>query len=321
MEWKSARENRLAVIVAVLVAVSIMAIVHFGSWFATAPSADSATATGQSGAAEPLGAQPPSGSRRTRADFEARLPTSSAPAARTLRALAEDALAGSPTAACWVGQALSRCASVGASLEMAEALASVPTSPYEGDGKSLSESLLEQAERAAVDCTGIDDATTAQAFKFQRLAALNGDMKHLRWLVVAPALRQDRFVEDLEDWIDYRALAKEYVQRAMERRSAEDLPVLISIFAPESYRGLRPPYRVDDPATFAALVRAATANGIEVPRGLVPGGRLSEVPAGRSVGSAAGADPASSSADWTRSTAPRSITEILLEQQADTFCD
>ena len=317
MEGKYVRLFAIVASVAAAVLVLIVVVGRPGNRFGAQSRAPEPVPRVMSAAA--TGARP--GLPRSAATAVSRIRASGGPAARIIAASANDASSGSAQAACKIGQQLMRCASIEPTLALADALAVVPASSTTVDGKSLSESLLDQAALGADHCAGIEAATTDHAFAFQRAAASNGGLKHLRWLVTSPALKQDRFVSDLDAWSEYRNEAKRYVQQALRERTVDDLPVLIAIFAPDVYRGPRPPYRVDDPATFAALVSVATRSGIEVPgdlRRLASELDLHAEEHGRTSNRTPLVGPSEA---WNRTHAAHSLPGLIQRQQADSFCD
>lgn len=312
--------TRLLAIIAPVVAMTLVAVVvtgHLGKRVNAQRSAPTLE-VGEMPSAS-TGPQPTTGGSATAA--LSRVSASDGPAARIIAASAEAALSGSPQAACRVGQQLMRCANIAPTLDLADTLAVVPASAMAVGGRSLSESLLEQAASGADHCAGINAEATKQAFAFQRVAASAGELKHRRWLVTSPALRQDRFMDDLDAWTVYRGEAERYVEQALRERSADDLPILIAIFAPDSYRGARPPYRVNDPAAFAALVTAATRSGVDVPGDLRRLADEVELHSGEQDPAKDRTPVLARSEAWNQSNAAQSFSELIQGQQADGFCD
>lgn len=201
-----------------------------------------------------------------RATSTTALPPPGTPAIQVVRSLEADALNGSAPAACRIAQELWRCVSVERDLEIASALAEVPALPVEmGGGPSFSEVLLNQSENNAEHCSEVDGDVSGRAYMFQARAADRGGHHLSRWLVVAPMLRQEKFLDSIDDWADYKTRAEAYVSRAIKMRDSADLMTLLLIHTPDQVAIIRPVYRVDDEPTFLALEQIAKQAGIAVP--------------------------------------------------------
>ena len=175
------------------------------------------------------------------------------------------ALRGSPQAACRVAQELWRCSTVSSDLEMASVLSDVPAAGVLGAKKSFSEILLDQSDANSERCRYISKDEVVEAYSFQKISADKGDSRYERWLVLSPMIQRGRFLDEIENWLDYKKRAERYVDTALKRRNFDDLQVLLAIYSPVDSGGVSPPFRISDNATFLALVKAAKENGLEMP--------------------------------------------------------
>lgn len=193
--------------------------------------------------------------------IEVPLPPPHTPLSQVTAQLQGKALSGSPNAACRLARDINRCARIEDSLELAENLA--PAASASPQLAAISKELLEQTEGNAEGCD--IPSGRIDAYRFQQAAADAGIAKYQRWLVIAPSLDQQNFLDDLSSWQDYKARAKRYMEEALKRRSGSDLQLLLAVYAPEGARFFRPPYRIRDDVTFLALVAVARKNQIQVP--------------------------------------------------------
>ncbi|WP_462115051.1 hypothetical protein [Lysobacter xanthus] len=187
-----------------------------------------------------------------------------------------------------------------------------------GQPKSVSESLLQGAEHDAQQCEQIKTERT-RAYDFQAKAA-SGDPRFERWLVLSPMLRQDAFLDDLDRWKDYSERSRHYIERSLASHRADDLPLLIALHAPKNVVGLRPPYRVNDDATFVALVRIAHASRVPVEATFQNAATRLERPADTSFIAAVEERARRLSGPWLASATPPSIEQIFMEGQSPASC-
>lgn len=190
-------------------------------------------------------------------------PEERAPLRIVLRTLSAAARDGNSGAACRIARDIFRCTNATSALDVAEALAGSPRLP--GQANRISEQLLAQTDEDAEFCAGVPAQELAKGYEYQRLAAQNGDKRYSRWLAVMPALNQDDFLNNIDEWADYRKRAKEYFDRALASRDGDDLGLLLMVYAPKHIRTLRPPYRVHEPLMFLALSEVARRNRLLVP--------------------------------------------------------
>lgn len=194
----------------------------------------------------------------------AAMPPAGRPLATVYGQLRGAAEQGSTTAACRIAQEISRCRSELDALEPADILAKAPN--LAGHKQALAEAVLDNAAVTRDHCAGAG-AVLDDGYRFQAIAAGAGGAFR-RWLVLRPLLDQQDFLSDIDDWKDYETRAKAYVSEALEKRSGDDLPLLLSIYSPAGVDTLRPPYRVDDRITFLALSRIGEQSDVAFPLAL-----------------------------------------------------
>lgn len=185
----------------------------------------------------------------------------------TFRLLEKNALAGSANAACRLSQDIRRCSTRSDILFVAEDLAKFPAPP--NSGPSFSETLINQSDADNAFCSEVSPEQLKRGYLFQSIAANSGERKYARWLVFSPALSQQDYLESLDEWKNYRQRAERYVTEAMKIRDADDLLLLLLVYAPKNVQTLRPPYRIDDFQTFLALMEVAKQNHVAVPTELL----------------------------------------------------
>lgn len=190
------------------------------------------------------------------------LPARGTPLAGVLGQLDQVAKDGSSKAACRIAQDIARCRDMATSLDVADMLSGVPTLP--GRKESISEQLLKQSEGDGF-CANVPADVMQHGYEYQKAAAGSGDESMQRWLLAWPALDQQNFLSQLDDWKDYRQRADAYVKQALQRRNGDDLALLVAIYAPSNVTTMRPPYRVDDRQTFLALMNIANQHELPVP--------------------------------------------------------
>lgn len=255
-----------------------------------------------------------------RAPHEARtnLPPQGTPLAKVVDQLEARAMAGEPHAACRLSQDIKRCTNIELSLEMAEVFARLPKQP--GREESFSEELLKQADGDAGFCSGVKPKTLASGYAFQSKAADSGDRDLERWLVLAPDLDQQDFLSDIDAWQDYRRRAARYVRRALDERDGSDFQLLLAVYATGDIRSPRPVYRVDDRATFLALLGVATKNKLAVPTTIQELADRVEKELTPEEKSRVAERAIELGNGWTFPARQKFVSERIVEYQGDSFC-
>lgn len=98
-------------------------------------------------------------------------------------------------------------------------------------------------------CAGLVPAQLDRAFEFQRLAAEHGGSNERLWYAAAPALDGERFLDDLPQWIHYRAVAYGYLEQALADGHLRAPAALARVHLPDDpmLRGHIPsPLRIPD---------------------------------------------------------------------------
>lgn len=194
------------------------------------------------------------------------LPEPYAPIVATYKQLSAAANAGDAGAACRLAVDLSDCAAgqktMHAMGRITENAAAVVTSD-EIAGRMAS--AMDQAGRTTKMCEGVTEEMQASAFKFQSLAARLDPARYASWLASNPSLDRDKFLSNLAEWSSYREFAKNYFASSLKKRNLADLPALLMVYAPDTARGLRPPFQQAEVGAFLALYEVAESRGVPVP--------------------------------------------------------
>jgi hypothetical protein len=158
--------------------------------------------------------------------------------------------AGDPVAACRLAVALGRC-SEAQRIELGAALGEhvAPGSP------------LTSLATPTAECRGASAADLADRYRYQAQAFASGDPAADRWFVVEPMLTDYDFRANTPNAVDFRRRAPAYLTRALQRRSLDDLSVLLQVYMPPGYFESSVPLRVRDDAMFLALADIAAGAG------------------------------------------------------------
>lgn len=177
------------------------------------------------------------------------LPAPDAAVAQVFDELADRAKRGDTAAACRLASDLQRCAKTLSQRELASNLQD-QAARYEQTPAGMVDYIanLERRQESIGDrCDGLQSAQLAQAFDFQRQAALA--QPELRvWFALNPALERRDFVTELERWAEYRRLAMPWLEAAAREGDPAALIALARV-----HGDLRrnsppwPPFRIDDP--------------------------------------------------------------------------
>ena len=247
------------------------------------------------------------------------LPPADTPLVHVMQQLERAALAGSPQAACRIAIDAWRCSTIQVNENMAEILAGVQGLPVSAGGKSISEALLDQAETDTALCAGVA-RENASAYRFQQIAADRGGQAYQRWLLLAPALRQDYFLEDIDGWSDYKRRSEHFIVRSLKEKNPEDFQLLLAVYAPSYVRGHRPPFQVDDPDTFLALAEVAENHRLP----LAPEVQAAAAQMKKSMSSSEQGEfarrTAAISEGWSFPDGSASLAELFNEQWSASFC-
>lgn len=201
------------------------------------------------------------------------LPAPGTPVTEVVKALHAQALRGDGRAACRIAADLQRCADADRSLEAASAIATTPAISASGASRQMVDALVRSSERSAQLCHGITADMRADAYRYQAIAADRGDVSTQRWLATRPNLETGDFLAHLDAWQDYRQRAQQFFEGAITQRRLEDLPALLYVYAPTKAPLPRPPYRVDDPIRFLALLQLAQEHTLPIDAPLLQAGR------------------------------------------------
>lgn len=255
-------------IVSVLLAIAVAAIAAFvaGAWWmrtsATAPPLPSVADAGDV-AASPApsdttgtAASPNPDSAVASAPAAAAawpaLPPLDAPLADVLDDLTDRARRGDPKAACRLGAVLQRClmarASGNTAADVERDVARRENTP-EAAVNTIAR-LQSQAERAGKGCEGVPVDQLHAAFAWQKQAALaNPDLRVA--FALSPALDPRDFVNELDAWRDYRALALPWLEQAAAEGDLAAVIALARVHGDLRRTGPRvPPFRLQDDERF-----------------------------------------------------------------------
>lgn len=175
---------------------------------------------------------------------------------------------GDERAACKLAASLSACMSR-ANIDRSAAFvtnAIAPLGSQVGEAQiDVLASMSEASEKIAATCEQIPHQIMLSAYDYQVIAANGAGAELDRWLLFRPLLDSQNFLNNLDRWKDYRIRSERYVSELIRQRNLEGLPVLLYVYAPDQISNFRPPYHVDDPATFLGLYRLALEHGVKLP--------------------------------------------------------
>lgn len=245
------------------------------------------------------------------------LPVRGTPLAGVLNQLDQVAKNGSSKAACRIAQDIARCRDMAASLDVADMLSRVPPPP--GHKESISEQLLKQSEGNGF-CADVPADVMQRGYEYQKAAAGSGNESMQRWLLTWPALDQQNFLAQLDDWKDYRQRADAYVKQALQRRNGDDLALLLAIYAPSNVTTIRPPYRVDDRRTFLALMNIANQHELPVPTEIKMAAERLHSSISRKEADLIDDTTKELQGEWKVGFPPKLPHQLLAETGSDDFC-
>lgn len=201
-------------------------------------------------AVPPAGATPTAGITATAApgtvDPPAALPARRSASTAFMPALRQAADAGDAVAACRLAVALGRCNDM-ARIEL---------------GASLGEGLVPGSPVSALasppaECRGASAPDLEDRYRYQAQAFASGDPAAQRWFVRQPMLSDYDFKANTPNAVDFRRRAPAYVAHALQRRSLDDLELLLQIYLPPGTFESESPLRIRDDAMFLALADVA----------------------------------------------------------------
>lgn len=195
------------------------------------------------------------------------LPPNESRAADTIAMLRTDANLGNPKAACRLAIELDTCRRSVIYKEFLEGVDGQQEHSVEMTD-ILSVDPIQSARRSLArlerHCESISDSDYANAFTYQKNAAARSP-ELMRWLVASPALNRNEFLSSLEEWSEYKALAENYVQKAIRDADSDNYFTLLFIYQPKSELSRAIPFAVDDEGMFVALVELGTRNRVRLP--------------------------------------------------------
>lgn len=160
--------------------------------------------------------------------------------------LRQAADAGDPVAACRLAIALGRCSDM-KRIELGASL---------GEGVAPGSPVSSLASPLA-DCRGASALDLDDRYRYQALAFASGVPAAERWFVQQPMLSEYDFKANTSNVVDFRRRAPTYVAHALQRRSLDDLNVLLQVYMPPGYFESDSPLRIRDDAMFLALADVA----------------------------------------------------------------
>lgn len=215
------------------------------------------------------------------------LPPIDAPLADVLDELIDRARRGDSKAACRLGVELKRCHIAHATRSMAadvERDASrrrdVPDTAVNAIAR-----LQDSAERGGEGCAGVALDQLKTAFQWQKQAA-QADPRLRVAFALAPALDPRDFVNELESWGEYRALALPWLEAAAAEGDVSAVIALARVHGDMRRTGPRvPPFRVEDDERFVVyadlMQRYGSRVDIVISEAAAARGRLSLESQGR----------------------------------------
>lgn len=164
------------------------------------------------------------------------LPAADMPVLALIDELDARARRGDAKAACRLGVELLRCrkerqqGQIQALLQSAVDQRMDEAADFEVD---LLARMQERADVSAKRCAGVGPEHWRRAVEYQRLAAERGNARMRLWYVAEPALDPAFFLEDLEEWARYRAVAWDYLGEAMAAGLPAAPMVMARVHLPE----------------------------------------------------------------------------------------
>lgn len=218
------------------------------------------------------------------------------------------AAAGDRAAACRLAVALGRCSDrkrieLGASM----------------GGGIAPESPVSSLDAPADGCRGATERDLEDRYRFQAQAFATGGAAAERWFVLQPMLADDDFRMNTPNAVDFRRRAPAYVARALQRRSLEDLAVLLQVYMPPGYFESSSPLRLRDDAMFLALADIAAQAGVSPEYVRATAARV-RASAGSDVLALARQRSVQVGGPWRRATAQASAT-VAGARSGDAICD
>jgi hypothetical protein len=160
--------------------------------------------------------------------------------------LRQAADAGDPVAACRLAVALGRCSDM-KRIELGASL---------GEGVAPGSPVSSLASPPA-NCRGASALDLDDRYRYQAQVFASGNAAAERWFVQQPMLSEYDFKANTPNAIDFRRRAPAYVAHALQRRSLDDLKVLLQVYMPPGYFESDSPLRIRDDAMFLALADIA----------------------------------------------------------------
>lgn len=194
------------------------------------------------------------------------LPPLETPLADIIDELSERARAGDPDAACRLAAELLRCSvakrSAGFAEDMEHQLARQDSTP---------DAMLQTIARAQTDaerygstCEGIDEATLASTFDWQRQSAVLSPERRLAFALY-PALNRRDFLSDYERWGEYRRLALPWLEAAARDGDPAAIVVLARIYGDHRQSAFpAPPFRIRDDEKFVLYAELMDRLGLAI---------------------------------------------------------
>lgn len=160
---------------------------------------------------------------------------------------------GNARAACQLAFALNTCAGMN-NAELSLTLG--------GDSATDESRNIDQLAATEASCRDAVATDLDARYRYQAMAADRGGAAAERWFLQRPMLSESEFLNNTARAVDFRRRANAYVQRALQRRSADDLPMLLRVYWPDALGASASRYRVRDDAMFLVLAEAAQNAGL-----------------------------------------------------------
>lgn len=194
------------------------------------------------------------------------LPSPELPLADVLDELIDRARRGDNGAACRLGSELQRClmarATSTAASNIEQDVARRDATP-DGAVRTLVR-MQRHVDRIGQGCEGVETQVLQQAFAWQKQAAL-ADPALRVWFALSPALDPMTFVNDLDQWREYRTLALPWLQAAAADGDATAVIALARVYGDMRRTGPRqPPFRVHDDEQFVLYADLMQRHGLHV---------------------------------------------------------
>lgn len=197
------------------------------------------------------------------------LPPADTPVVDLLAALRERARRGDPSAACRLASELQRCQNAAIWSERSRYMEASAAREQSSERRESMVNWLarveEETARSEKVCAGLADEDFAEAFAMQQMAAQA--RPELRpWAAINPALDPQNFLDDLEQWAEYRRTAQNWLETAAAEGDIAALVVLARIHANDSRPHMgNPPLRQPDDARYLLYARLLEQRGVSFP--------------------------------------------------------